>query len=46
MQIIFTITKQSSSPDEISKVTGLGINVITMKLEMLQQKGLINTDDC
>jgi len=46
MQVIFALTKSSRSPDEISKVTGLPIDVIIMKLEMLKQKGLINTDDC
>jgi len=45
MQVIFTLTKQSRSPDEISKVTGLPIDVIIMKLEILKQKDLINTDN-
>lgn len=45
MQVIFAITNSSRSPDEISKVTGLPIDVIITKLEMLKQKGLINTED-
>lgn len=45
MQVVFALTKSPRSPDEISQITGLSIDVIVPKLEMLKQKGLINLDD-
>ena len=41
MQVISALTKSPGSLDDISQITGLSVNVIIRKLDMLKQKNLI-----